>query len=430
MDFKALGDTLCKHDISVEDLFPNSQFKIEDFPLQKLTQKENDYFRMMFPKSGVLYLRSAPGLGKTAVLEKMAQKLNLFYIDIRLSQMDEIDVGLYPSKKKIIVHYTLKGSETTKEEEFLTHIIPEWAFLANNPPEGYKGCLIVYEELNRAPLAVRNAALQILLERRIGFTGFNFKENVFMAATGNLGAEDDTDVEDFDSALRNRLLPVEHKMNYKEWRQAWAQEHIHPLIMGFLATEGSEYYHFIPQNEDSAKRKETYITPRSWTFLSDFLVANYGKNCNYKDFKELTQRRGSSYVGGVALNRFLNYCEDMEKVSFTDILEKYQQIRDKISLGRSKCSEFLTKLKKVDLDKLNSKQTENVKLFILDLRKDESASFFLKVIKEQYHDHKTDRTQDELENKTVLNFLRDKRFEQIINIIENSIRKMLEEPVS
>jgi Cdc6-like AAA superfamily ATPase len=68
------------------------------YDLSVLTQREEEYFRQMIPKSGVIYIKGEPGKAKTAILESIARKLNLYYIDLRLSQIDETDVGLYPDK--------------------------------------------------------------------------------------------------------------------------------------------------------------------------------------------------------------------------------------------------------------------------------------------------------------------------------------------
>ncbi len=45
--------------------------------------------------------------------------------------MDETDVGLFPDKDEIEVE--ING--VVRTEKFLSHIIPEWAWSANNPPK-------------------------------------------------------------------------------------------------------------------------------------------------------------------------------------------------------------------------------------------------------------------------------------------------------
>ncbi len=52
---------------------------------------------MMNAKSGVLYIQSAPGYAKSAIMRSIANKMGFQYFDIRLSMVDETDVGLFPT---------------------------------------------------------------------------------------------------------------------------------------------------------------------------------------------------------------------------------------------------------------------------------------------------------------------------------------------
>ena len=412
-----IDNLIDKIKIEIENKNNKPAKMLGDYDLSKLTPKEEIYFRMMYPKSGVLYLVAGPGLAKSAILATMAEKLDLLYIDLRLSQIDETDVGVYPKVSTIKCSVTENGKTYIKDEDFLKHVIPHWAYKANNPGT-HKGCLINFEEINRAPLTVRNAALQLLLERTVGFDGFKFNDNVFMASTGNLGAEDDTDVDELDSAQRSRLLKVQHDLPFTEWRDTWAQYHIHPLILGFLEAE-KEYYYMKPKEQ-----KDYFLNPRTWRFYSDFIVKNYGMNSTFRDFQDMIQQVGHSYVGALVNSKFMQYCEDMDKITINDIVNKYSEIRSEITLNRTKRSEFLDKMKKIKIISLKDKQIENIKLFLLDLRSDESTSYFFKLLKEDYIDVE-DKKKDEEQNGGILSFLRDKRFEKIITAIGKNVSEIL-----
>src|SRR6056297_26392 len=247
--------------------------------ISHLTKREKKYVRLMAAKAGVLNLRSAPGKAKSALLKEIADKMNWLFIDLRLAQIDETDVGLYPHKKKLTyVVDTISGEKVEKEDFFLGHVIPEWALYANEPQlvdKDYTGTLIVFEELNRAPITVRNAALQLLNERTIGFNGFKFNDNVFMSATGNLGDADGTEVDELDTALRDRLIDVEHDMPFEEWRDTWASKkvNVHPAIIDFIEINRDQYY--VEPNLEKVDDNKT-PTPRSWTNLSKMINENFG----------------------------------------------------------------------------------------------------------------------------------------------------------
>ena len=128
--------------------------------LPTLTAKEKKYFAVMWAKYGVLNITSKPGVAKSAIGRSIAQKTGFRYIDIRLSMIDETDVGLYPDVSTI--------DSDGVSVKCLDFVVPRWAIEANKQPT-----IIHFEELNRASQQVRNAALQILLERQIG-TDFVF----------------------------------------------------------------------------------------------------------------------------------------------------------------------------------------------------------------------------------------------------------------
>ena len=156
--------------------------------MSSLTQREKSYFSIMWAKSGVLYITAKPGVAKSAIARSIATKMGFRYMDLRLSMVDETDVGLYPSVSDV------------DGVKCLDFVVPRWAIEANKQPT-----ITHFEELNRASQQVRNAALQLLLERQIGIN-FKFNDNVLMMSSGNLGDEDGADVEEFDSALNNRLI--------------------------------------------------------------------------------------------------------------------------------------------------------------------------------------------------------------------------------
>ena len=193
-------------------------------------------------------------------------------MDIRLTTKDETDVGVFPSISEIKITknnnviYDSNSDEDFKIVKVLDYVVPKWALIANSAPT-----IVVFEELNRATLPVRNAALQILLERRIDVE-FKFNENVHFAATGNLGDEDGTDVEEFDSALNNRLIHEIYDLSFDEWDEDFAKDNIHPTIMSFLRANPDYMYRKVSDSDNTEADK--YATPRSWDMFSRYLIVN------------------------------------------------------------------------------------------------------------------------------------------------------------
>jgi hypothetical protein len=324
--------------------------------LSKLTDRELLYFLAMWPKSGVLYITSKPGIAKSSIARSIAQKMGFRYMDIRLSMVDETDVGLYPNV------VTVDGFKC------LDFVVPRWAIEANKQPT-----IIHFEELNRASLPVRNAALQILLERQIGID-FKFNDTVLMMSSGNLGDEDGTDVEEFDNALNNRLIHYSHTLSTDEWIKNFANDNIHSIIISYIKAYPERLY------QNPTDNTKAYATPRSWTFLSDFIIKNFGKNASPREFLPSLRLIADSYIGNSA-QRFLQYCEEMVNISIKDILDRYDEVEKELDkYNRDKNSELIQSLKEFDINKLSDKQIENATKFLKRVNDDELTAYLLHIL--------------------------------------------------
>jgi hypothetical protein len=325
-----------------------------------LTPRERKYFMTMWPKSGVMYITSKPGIAKSAIAREIADKMGFKYLDIRLSMVDETDVGLYPNITTVD-----NAGEMVKCLDF---VVPRWAIESNKQPT-----IIHFEELNRSQLPVRNAALQILLERCIG-TEFKFNDTVLMMASGNLGDEDGTDVEEFDNALNNRLIHFNHTLGADEWIDGFAKENCHSSIVSFIKAYPEKLY------QNPTENSKAYATPRSWRFLSDFITMNFGKDASPREFLPTLQEVAHGYIGNGA-QRFLQYCQEMVNITIQDIIDRFDKVEKELDkYNRDKNSELIQSLKEYDIKKLSDKQLENVTKFLKRVGHDELTAYLLHVL--------------------------------------------------
>lgn len=346
--------------------------------LYLLTPKERKYFAVMWTKYGVLNITSRPGVAKSAIGRSICEKMGFRYMDIRLSMVDETDVGLYPDVSEIEVD--------GKIIKCLDFVVPRWAIEANKQPT-----IIHFEELNRASQQVRNAALQLLLERQIG-TNFNFNENVLMMSSGNLGDEDGTDVEEFDSALNNRLVHINHVLSVDEWIENFAEANCHRLVTSFIKAHPEKMH------QPASENTKAYATPRSWTMLSEFIVTNYGQDASPREFLPLLKEVATGYIGNTAM-KFIQYCEDMLNISIQDVLNNYDRVKkDLEKYNRDKNSELIQSLKEIDITKLSDKQLVNAVKFLKNVGDDEKTAYLLFIL-----DNVTDVTSPKLK-KFLLEF--------------------------
>ena len=342
-----------------------------DERFKTLTTKEKILFRQIFGKSGVLFLQGKPGIAKSAKMRSIAMKMGMLYIDFRLSMVDETDVGMYPTKVTKVVDGI--------PMDFLDHVPPMWAFESNRVPT-----LIHFEELNRASQHVRNAAMQILLERAVGVK-FHFNENVLMVCSGNLGDEDNTDVEELDKALNGRLIHKKYTLSTDEWLEDFARENVNPVIVRYIEVNGDQLYPSYTNNDESA-----YPSPRSWTFLSDYIKQNFSKRDekgNFKEWGEVNEYIGfvspiaHEYIGTNAARKFCQYMSDMLLINITDIINNYPKHRSDVrEANQSRWADWMHSLKEISVDNINEKQVQNIIEFLKDASGELRISYLLYIV--------------------------------------------------
>ena len=302
-----------------------------DKPLNKM---EARYWSMIKPQAGTLFLKGKPGMAKSAILRTIASKLNMNYIHVNLAMISECDLGVYP----IVDEYN--GMRV------LSFATPKWAAIANESPT-----LINFEELNRCRQVVQNACLQILNERGIGME-FSFNDNAFMCSCGNEGESDDTSVEEFDRAMKTRLITQSHHLTVQEWIDGYAKDNVVPLIVNYLKNNAEEYY----KAGAEGGKGDSFACPRTWTFLSKFIVANFGKDFKVAEIVPSLSESGCGYVGP-AITKFVRYCENMIKITIKDVMKDFDGSKEILStLGKDVYSELLSSLKALDCKKFKDKR--------------------------------------------------------------------------
>lgn len=322
-----------------------------------LTKKEAGIWNVIKARSGVLMLKGKPGIAKSAIIRTIAKKMGYAFVDLRLSVMDETDFGMPGKTMKVI---------NGQEVEAMTISLPEWALRSHEKP-----MLINFEELNRCSQQVQNAALGVLLERTIH--NFELHPDTVMIATGNLGMDDDTSVEEFDGALNNRIIHMPYDMTIAEWEEGFAGENVDPTILSFIKTKPTHFYK-APVDDNAA-----YATPRSWTFLSDYIKANGGDAYNLvSKIREV----GDCYVGPSALE-YVKHLEITSKISIDDILTSYSKNKAQIDkLSRAALTGLVSDLKEKYpmVEKLSKKKIDNLEKFIGLLDQDVQVEWIISII--------------------------------------------------
>lgn len=192
-----------------------------------------------------LYVVGPPGVGKSSIIRQAVDSLGYAFRDIRLPLLDAVDLRGLP------MHDHDTGTVRWYPPAFLP---------AQDGSDG--PMVILFDEMPNAASSVQTAALQLILDRRLG--EYRLPDNVAMLAAGNR-TSDGAGALRLTSSLANRFLHVELDANIEDWRP-WAvgPGHITPHIVAFLSYKTELFHDFDPSRAVNA-------TPRTWEFASDVL---------------------------------------------------------------------------------------------------------------------------------------------------------------
>ncbi len=204
-----------------------------------VTQGELLEILLNIAPSRPVFIWGAPGIGKSALVEKFACEVGLPCVSLLGSQLAPEDIIGIPQ---------IRGDVS----EFLP---PK--MIARKEPY-----VLFLDELNACTQEVQKAFYSLIHERRIG--EYHLPEGSVVIGAGNR-SQDGAIVKTMSSALVNRIFHVQLKVNAQEWLQWGYEAGLHPWVLDYITERPDHLFTEPPKTE------EPYSTPRSWHMLSDAL---------------------------------------------------------------------------------------------------------------------------------------------------------------
>ncbi|HEY9788651.1 MAG TPA: MoxR family ATPase [Candidatus Obscuribacterales bacterium] len=214
-------------------------------PTITVTQKELFDLLLHLALVRPVFIWGAPGIGKSAIVQKFAEQLGIPCMSLLGSQLAAEDL--------IGVPQIIDGKSRFCPPRMIAREEPYCLFL---------------DELNACTHEVQKAFYSLIHERRIG--EYILPKGSIIIGAGNR-AQDNAIVKPISSALMNRLVHIHLKVSTRDWLE-WAQENnIHSLVIDYIQHRPDHLWTQPPKHE------EPFSTPRSWHMLSDALH-EYGAN--------------------------------------------------------------------------------------------------------------------------------------------------------
>ena len=231
-----------------------------------------------------------PGAGKSSIIQTVAKREGIGFIDFRLSQVEPVD---------------LRGLPVPNKEDKSV----EWFVTAEFPRDPKSRGILLFDEISAADRSLQVAAYELILDRRLGKL-YSLPDGWLVVAAGNR-TEDRAVATTMSSALANRFMHVEIDPSSADWIEWGAANDIHPAVLGFIKTR--------PENLFSTKNQNLergWPSPRSWHRVSEMCKIYSIKS---KEDYYLLEKIVYGLVGNSAGIDFMTYYKLNEE--FDDILE-------------------------------------------------------------------------------------------------------------
>lgn len=246
----------------------------------------------------------SPGVGKSSAIQQITDRLEDDYeiFDLRLSDKEPSDVGgiPFPGEEEIVDPVTGKKSMRRVLEFLVTKLLPF---------DSHKKAIVLLDEFDRADISVQNAALQLVLDRKVN--GHKLSENARLVLAGN--SSTDIGTSPLSGAAANRMCHLYIDIATPSALQGWLkwaeQNEISPLLQGFASQQLTV---FAGGDQKQKKLEElAYPTPRSFVY-ADRLLKEAGEMPF--DTEDILPALVAGCVGKAAAATFLAYRDIYHKL--------------------------------------------------------------------------------------------------------------------
>lgn len=172
-------------------------------------------------------LEGEAGIGKTAIIQQLAEAKNMNFIKINLAQIEEpAELVGFPYKEfKIIIDgnekwvpadllQSITNYEITNESR-MSYAVPSWVPKEFNP----NGTVLLLDDFSRANSLILQSIMEII--NTGSFLSWKLPKYTNIVLTSN-PSNGNYNVEELDDAVKSRLIIYKGKFDIKEWAH-WAE---------------------------------------------------------------------------------------------------------------------------------------------------------------------------------------------------------------
>lgn len=208
-----------------------------------------------------IFLLGAPGIGKTAIMEQVAQELGIGIVSYSMTHHTRQSALGLPK----IEHRNFEGFEFEASEYTMSEIVA--AIYEYMERTDVRCGILFLDEINCVSETLYPSMLQFLQFKIFG--NHKVPDGWIVVCAGN-PPEYNRSVHEFDIVTLDRLREIDVEPDYAAWKEYASEQGIHPAVTSFLEAKKDCFY----KVESKPGGGKSFVTARGWEDLAD-LIALY-----------------------------------------------------------------------------------------------------------------------------------------------------------
>ena len=222
-----------------------------------LKKDEDGEYRIPVVRQRPIFLLGAPGIGKTAVMEQIAQELGIALVSYSMTHHTRQSALGLP----FITHKEYEGRTYDVTEYTMSEIIASIYDVMTE--SGIREGILFLDEINCVSETLAPAMLQFLQYKVFG--RHSVPEGWVIVTAGN-PPEYNKSVREFDVVTMDRLKILDVEPDYAVWKAYAKDMGVHTAILNYLDMKKEDFYQV-----ETTVRGRSYITARGWEDMSKML---------------------------------------------------------------------------------------------------------------------------------------------------------------
>ena len=222
-----------------------------------------------------MFLVGAPGIGKTAIIEQIAQELGIGVVSYSMTHHTRQSALGLPR----IVHCDFEGFEYEASEYTMSEIISSvYDYMERT---GLRRGILFLDEINCVSETLYPSMLQFLQFKTFG--RHRVPEDWVIVCAGN-PPEYNKSVHEFDVVTLDRLREIDVEPDYPTWKRYATEKGVHPVVTTFLEAKPDCFYKI----ESKPGGGKSFVTARGWEDLAEAisLYEQMGKSVDLDLFSQ------------------------------------------------------------------------------------------------------------------------------------------------